>query len=169
MLLAGLAAAPAFAQEKPAPQDPMVTAVSNANFYFGMQFTKVMGMMSEEDYAFRPTPEVRTLGQLLAHIADSNYHFCSAANREKPAVQGIEKGKTGKAEIDAALSASFALCSRVLAAMTGDKGKAMVPFGKSPMPALAVVMYSSMHTSQHYGNVITYIRLRGKVPPPAPQ
>src|SRR5436305_5216733 len=66
--------------------------------------TRAAAKMPEEQYSFKPTPEVRSFGQIIGHIADSNYGFCSAAAGEKPPVGGFEPGavslektKTGKA------------------------------------------------------------------------
>jgi len=40
--------------------------------------------MSDADSAYRPTPEVRSFGQLLAHVTDLNHLFCAAATGEQP-------------------------------------------------------------------------------------
>src|SRR5215510_5308614 len=55
--------------------------------------------MPEEEYAFKPDPAVRTFGQILGHIADANYLFCSGVLGEKSPSPGIEKTKTTKAEL----------------------------------------------------------------------
>lgn len=156
------------AQSDTAATDPMISAVTKGNAFVRFQVTTAASRMSEEDYAFRPTPEVRTFGQLLAHIADNNYGFCSEARGEASApVRDIEKTHTTKTQIDGALAASFVYCDAVYASMTDGRARSMVQFGRSSMPALAVLMYKSFHNSLHYGNVITYMRLRGKVPPPS--
>lgn len=168
LLLASFAGSPLLAQAPATPPDPFISAVTMGNVFLRHQVTTAASQMSEEDYAFRPTPEVRTFGQLVAHIADSNYLMCSEANGEAtPPVRHIEKTRTTRAEIDTALAESFTYCAGVYATMTDAKAKSIVQFGKSRLPALAVLMFQSMHNSLHYGNVITYLRLRGKVPPPA--
>src|SRR5882762_5136580 len=53
--------------------------------------------MPEEEYAFKPDPAVRSFGQVLGHIADADYLFCSSALGESNASQAIEKTKTTKA------------------------------------------------------------------------
>src|SRR3954468_19567259 len=57
----------------------------------------------EDLYAFKPTPEVRSLGQLIGHVADANFAICSAAAGEKPPQGGFEK-KTSKAELTKGLT-----------------------------------------------------------------
>src|ERR1051326_7992030 len=64
---------------------------------------KAAQKMPEENYAFRPTDSVRSFGQLLGHIADAQYSFCSAASGEKNPALGIEKSKSSKADLVKAL------------------------------------------------------------------
>src|SRR6266567_4570826 len=57
----------------------------------------------EDLWSFQPTPEVRTIGQLFAHVADGQYEFCGAASEGKPVDKGVEKSAKTKTEIVAAL------------------------------------------------------------------
>src|ERR1700742_4672114 len=80
-------------------QNPM-TAAAKAHFdIVKANVSKTAAKGSEDLYAFKPTPEVRSLGQILGPIADSNFAICGAAAGEKPAQSGIEKGKTTKADL----------------------------------------------------------------------
>src|SRR5216684_9205332 len=63
--------------------------------------------MPEEEYAFKPDPAVRSFGQILGHIADADYLFCSGVLGEKSPSPGIEKTKTTKAELTSALHDAF--------------------------------------------------------------
>src|SRR5438105_4613982 len=74
--------------------------------------------MPEEQYAFKPDPAVRSFGQILGHIADADYLFCSAVLGEDSSSPGIEKTKTTKAELTSALHAAFAYCNRAYDALT---------------------------------------------------
>ena len=60
--------------------------------------TRAAEKMPEEHYAFKPTKDVRSFGQLVGHIADASFGFCSAVTGEKPPMGGfdapIEKGAT---------------------------------------------------------------------------
>ena len=64
--------------------------------------------MPEENYAFKPTPEVRSFGQLIGHVADAQYLFCSAVLGKPNPAPGVEKSKTTKAELVQALKDAFA-------------------------------------------------------------
>src|SRR5260370_3864989 len=68
--------------------------------------------MPEEEYAFKPDPAVRSFGQILGHIADADYLFCSGVLRQNSPSPGIEKAKTTKAERTSALHDAFAYCDR---------------------------------------------------------
>ena len=120
----------------------------------------------EDLYAFRPTPDVRSLGQLIGHIADANFNICGAGGGEKPpATGGVEKTTTGKAALQKALADSFAFCEKVLAAMDDKKGAESIKFITGPTPRLMVLAFNNSHGYEHYGNLVTYMRLKGIVPP----
>ena len=55
--------------------------------------------MPETEYPFKPDPAVRSFGQILGHMADANYLFCSAVLGEAAPSTEIEKTKTTKAEL----------------------------------------------------------------------
>lgn len=123
-------------------------------------------MVSEELYGFRPTDEVRTLGQMLAHIADGQYLFCSvAAGEENPNSENLEETRTTKAEITEALSEAFGYCDRVYASMSDAEGSAMRNLFGREMAAAAVLAFNTTHNYQHYGSLVTYMRINGIVPP----
>jgi uncharacterized damage-inducible protein DinB len=128
-------------------------------------FLKAAEQMSDEDYAFKPTPDVRSFGQLLGHVADTNYSFCANAKGEPPPVRGIEKSLATKSEIAKALAESFDYCDRAYAAVAEGKTTQTVEIGGQARPPLVVLLFRTHHGALHYGNVVTYMRLRGKVPP----
>jgi uncharacterized damage-inducible protein DinB len=130
--------------------------------------TKSADLISEKDYGFKPTPEVRSFGQLVAHIADSNYLICSGAKGEKnprKATDEIEKTMTAKADLVRALRESFAYCDGAYDVLTDAAAAQMVPFGAGQQPKLTILAFDTAHTFEHYGNMVTYMRLKGIVPP----
>jgi len=66
--------------------------------------------MPEENYAFKPVPEVRSFGQMIGHIADAQFMICAAAKSEKREPAGVEKTKTTKADLVAGLKESISYC-----------------------------------------------------------
>jgi len=131
--------------------------------------TRAAEKMPEEHYAFKPTPDVRSFGQLVGHVADANYGFCSAAAGEKPPAGGfespIEKGQTSKADLQKALADSFAYCDKAHAGMTDAAGAATIKFFGGEMAKLSVLEFNTHHDFEHYGNMVTYMRLKNIVPP----
>jgi uncharacterized damage-inducible protein DinB len=129
--------------------------------------------MPEENYSFKPTPEVRTFGQLVGHVADASYMFCSQAIGEANPAKDIEKTKTSKADLVAALKDGVAYCNKALDSMTDLKGSQMVKLFNFDLAKLTVLSINTAHTDEHYGNMVTYLRLKGIVPPtsenPSPQ
>lgn len=119
----------------------------------------------EDLYAFKPTPEVRSLGQLIGHIADGNFGICGAGGGEKPPMNGVEKSTTTKASLEKALADSFAFCEKVLASMDDKKGAEMAKTFLGLQPRLMVLAFNNSHAYEHYGNLVTYMRLKGIVPP----
>jgi uncharacterized damage-inducible protein DinB len=161
-----LAAVPAFAQGGAAPANPLTQGSRGAYEMVKGYITKAAEQVPENLYGFKATPDVRSFGQLLAHVADANYMICGAAAGEKAPGGDIEKTKTTKADIGAGLAASFGYCDTVWAATTDASAAAPVkmPFGPA-MPRLSALSFNTSHDFEHYGNIVTYMRLNKMVPP----
>jgi uncharacterized damage-inducible protein DinB len=121
--------------------------------------------MSEENYSFKPTEAVRSYGQIIGHIADLQYTFCSAVMGEKNPNLKIEKTKTTKPELIAALKESYAYCDKAYNDLTDATAAQLVKHNKAELPKLFLLNTNVTHASLHYGNLITYMRLKNIVPP----
>jgi uncharacterized damage-inducible protein DinB len=121
--------------------------------------------MPEENYNFKPTEAVRSFGQIIGHVADAQYLFCSVALGEKNPNLKIEQTKTSKADLVAALKDAVAYCNKAYDGMTDASGAQMVKFFGRDMPKLGVLTFSNMHNMEHYGNLVTYMRLKDIVHP----
>lgn len=173
-ILLCLLAFPAVSQDKQSSDNPF-SAVNKG----GYERTKGILLrsaekMPEENYNFRPVDSVRTYGQIIGHLADAQYLFCSTASGEKNPNLQIEKTKTSKADLIAALKDAFAYCDKVYGSMTDAASLQMVKFFGNDLPKFAVLNISVGHNMEHYGNLVTYMRIKGIVPPtseqqPAPQ
>ena len=125
----------------------------------------------EENYNFKPTEAVRSFGQIVGHVADAQYLFCSIALGEKNPAPKIEQTKTSKADLIAALKDAFAYCDKAYDGMTDASATEMVKLFGGDTPKLGVLTVNNMHNMEHYGNLVTYMRLKNIVPPtsePAP-
>jgi uncharacterized damage-inducible protein DinB len=121
--------------------------------------------MPEENFSFKPTDSVRSYGQILGHVADAQYLMCSAVIGEPNPAPKIEQTKTTKAELIAALKDGFAYCDKAWAGMTDATGAQLVKFFGRDMPKLGVLTANNMHNIEHYGNLVTYMRMKNIVPP----
>ncbi|HET7696141.1 MAG TPA: DinB family protein [Vicinamibacterales bacterium] len=126
-------------------------------------------MMPESGYDYRPVDGVRNFGEILAHLAGANYVFCAAAKGEKTpfAEDHFEKAAKTRAAIIKATSESIAYCDAAFSALTDASAGQMVqqPFGEGQAPRAGVLVAELGHVNEHYGNLVTYFRINGIVPP----
>jgi uncharacterized damage-inducible protein DinB len=167
-LLIALAAAPValHPQEPQAASSNPITA-SEKGFYtlVSGEVIAAAEKMPEQNYAFKPTPDVRSFGQLVGHVADAQYGFCSTATGEPNPMKAIEKTKASKADLVIALKDAIAYCEKAYAGMTDAQGSQTVKMMNYDVARLTVLSVNTAHTDEHYGNMVTYLRLKGIVPP----
>ena len=158
-----LFAAVASAQDTPA--NPLTLVSKNI---YGIAKKDILGSVDkvpDEMWSFQPTKDVRTFAQLFAHVADAQYEFCGVAAEGKSVSKDIEKTKKTKAEILPALKDAFAYCDATYAKMTDANAAEMVSFFNMRITKLGAMDFNIAHTMEHYGNLVTYMRLKGIVPP----
>ena len=154
---------------------PVAASAQNANPLTAnakVQFGALSGFVvrsaekvPEDLYSFRATPEVRSMAELFGHVADAMFGMCSTAAGTKPPRTGIEKVVLAKPALIAALKEGVSYCNSVYDSMTDQKGVETVPFVFGPTPRLSVLYFVVTHTYEHYGNLVTYMRLKNIVPP----
>ncbi len=105
----------------------------------------------EELFDYRPNEDVRTFGEILLHIARSNDLIASRIGERAPS-DVKQFGYRTKAEAIATLKQSFATVVEAIEKNPDPKG-------------LQTWLYVIVHGSEHYGNLVTYYRLNGLVPP----
>jgi hypothetical protein len=148
-----LPVSPLSAQSNPPSLDmPMLIGELGKSFSeVSALVTKSADMVPADKYTYRPVATVRTFGELVAHVADSYVWYCSrATGKNLQWSDAIEKGKADKATVMQKLNESLAVC-------TTAHGSANANLGP---------LFSNInHTSLHYGNMVTYLRMLGLVPP----
>ena len=122
--------------------------------------------MPEEHFAFRPVPEVRSFGEAVAHVADAQARNCHLASGAGSKTLDADKMKT-KAELLAALKASFAICDAAFEGLTDARANEMVTMGASgfQLSKLSLLVSMVAHSNEQYGYMAIYLRLKGLVPP----
>jgi len=119
--------------------------------------------MPDADYTFKATPDVGTFGSRVAHVADAQFMICSAVKGETK--KANTAGKTSKADIMAALKASFDYCDGVYDSFTDAAATQMVKvFGHSETK-LSALWGNLGHDEEMYGYMAVYLRLKNLVPP----
>ena len=148
-----------------APSNPMIGSVGREWKQVSGYIARAADQVPESDYGFRPTPAVRTFAQLIGHLVDAQFEICAAALNETPkAVEGDWEKKTVKAELTAGFRASTEYCARAYAQADAAASLPTKLFGDDAIRFNALV-HNAVHDGEHYGNIVTYMRLKGMVPP----
>jgi uncharacterized damage-inducible protein DinB len=145
-------------------QDPMSKETKGLYTNVKTNILKSAEKMPESNYAFKPSPDVRNYGAVIGHITDSQYFFCGAAKGETKD-SNVEKEVTTKAGLIEALKASFAYCDAAYDSLTDANGAMMMKFGKGERSMSGILNFNLAHDFEHYGNLVTYLRIKGLVPP----
>ncbi len=143
--------------------NPIIQEVKDAYLLRRGDLTKAAEKMPADGYDFKPLPEVRTFGQTLAHVADVQMGLCSAALGEKKSVNAASK--TSKADLMAALKASFDECDAAFDSMTDATAFQMIKTGATERSRLGALLYDATHDTEEYGYLAMYLRLKNIVPP----
>jgi uncharacterized damage-inducible protein DinB len=148
-----------------AQSDPLSAGAKGFYASVKTNVVKAAEKMPEQNYSFRATDEVRSFGQLVGHVADAQYLFCSPVLGEKNPGLNIEKTKTSKADLVKALNDAFTYCDKAYDGMKDAQAAEIVKLFGRDMAKLTVLSINSGHMDEHYGNIVTYMRLKGLVPP----
>jgi len=167
LALAGL---PVMAQN--APKDPLSSSVRNGFKAIEKNLIGAAEKMPEENYGMRPGPqtEVRTFGQIIGHVANANYLFCARGKGEAdPHTTDYEKAAS-KADLVKGLKDSLAYCDSAYDSLTDASAMEMVSFpGANGQTGhalrVAPLITNVAHNNEHYGNLVTYLRIKSIVPP----
>ncbi|MBZ5664073.1 MAG: DinB family protein [Acidobacteriia bacterium] len=146
-----------------APANPLTTDAREAWGFVKAMILRAAEKMPEENYAFKPVPEVRSFGQLITHIVLGQNGLCGVV--KGVAHPNVELDKATKADLIAALKESDAYCDAAFEGLTDAQGAELLTlYGRSRARLTGLYMLS-FHGREHYGNMVTYMRLKGLVPP----
>jgi uncharacterized damage-inducible protein DinB len=157
----------------PAPS-PMTAIGATAEQWASVSgfIQKAAEQVPESSYAYKPTPSVRSFGQLIGHLAGVQDLMCGGVLGQKTnAEDSVEKNVTTKAALVAAIQASNDVCKKAYAISDANAGKSLKLFGED-RSALYWLISNMGHDNEHYGNIVTYMRMMNMVPPssqPAPK
>ena len=126
---------------------------------------KSAAKMPEASWDFKPTHEVMSFAAFVAHLADANYAICSTAIGEKNPSPGVAKTMKGKEQVSAALGEALAYCDKAFASVTNENANTPVKLFGMDLTRAGALQLATAHNFEHYGNLVTYMRIRGLVPP----
>ncbi len=149
--------------------DPMSKGAKGIYTSVKTNVLKAADAVPDADYSYKPTEKVRTFGELIAHIADGQYEFCSAALGDTAKGPEVEKTKKTKSEIVDALKTAFSYCDKAYDGLTDAHAADEVSFFNRKLAKINVLSFNTAHTDEHYGNIVTYMRMKGLVPPSSKQ
>jgi uncharacterized damage-inducible protein DinB len=169
------AAAPAAAQTSDGGADELLSPSMAASLKAMHQvirrnLAEAAAAMPAEEYAFKPTPQVRSFAELVGHVINGNFYFCSQARGDKPSFGGDYSKTTDKAVLVKALNEALAACDATYDGTTdANVTQAVTVQGRGnvgkPTTRGLVLMFNTTHNNEHYGNMVVYMRLKNHVPP----
>ena len=146
-----------------AQTNPLVTSQKAAYDRLKTNLVKAAEKMPEEAYSFKPTPEMQSFGERIAHIAGQTGTCSGITGERKP---NPAQGKTSKADLVAALKASFDACDAAWDSMNDKTAmETIAGRGGQQTPKIVVLIGNNMHIQEMYGCISPYMRLKGVVPP----
>ena len=174
LILGVTAAACAAPAPPPAPPPPPPSTAIVSSLKFGYDevkdyVTKAAEQIPEAKYSYQPTKEVRTIGKLIGHISDGNYLICGYSSGQAGPGTSAEQSLTKKADLQKALAESFAFCDKAFAGLTNDvvggQDVTMTVINNAKTTRAGAFAFNSAHAMEHYGNLVTYMRINKMVPP----
>jgi uncharacterized damage-inducible protein DinB len=144
--------------------NPTIASVKTTYDVVKGYITKAVAQVPEDKFSYQPTKEVRTMGQLFGHIADSSALICNTATGMKPGAGGAEK-LTRKADLQKAVADAFAACDHAMTMITAANANETVNLFGMTHSRIGAMAFNAAHLFEHYGNLVTYMRINGMVPP----
>jgi len=125
--------------------------------------TRMAEKMPDSDYEFKASPDIRTFGALVGHVAQSQTGTCSAVNGAMK--KSDAASKTTKTDLVAALKDSFAECDKAFDSLTDANAKDMIKGPRGERSRLGMLVGVITHSNEEYGYMAVYMRIKGIVPP----
>ena len=160
LLLLACIATPAMAQQQQSAANVGVSAAGAHWLTVHNYVLRAAEQVPDSLFGFKPTPEIRSLGEQINHIATAEGMFCSMVLGEQSPI----KNATTKADLVQSLKNAGMICERAYAMSDAAASEMINVFGQQRTKQYALTM-NAIHDWEHYGNIVTYMRLKGLVPP----
>jgi hypothetical protein len=143
--------------------DPLSNETRQAYNAVKNNLLKAAEKMPDEDYNFKASPDIRTFGALIGHVADAQTGACSTVNGSPR--RGTASSKTAKADLVAAFKDSIAECDKAYESVTDANASEMLKFRNGERSRLGILVGNVVHDNEEYGYLAVYMRVKGVVPP----
>jgi uncharacterized damage-inducible protein DinB len=150
-----------------AAQQPFAEGLLRAYTQYQLNLEEAVAKVAPDMLDYRPVPEVKSFREHAAHILDGNFSMCAQIKGEAdPNKSSLEKANLAKPALLKAAFEAGVYCTAALKAMTDAQGAEAVPLSNNNSRTKAyTAVHLVEHFGLHYGNLITYMRLKGVVPP----
>jgi uncharacterized damage-inducible protein DinB len=159
------------AQSPAAPRPPQTlpTYLQGQYAILKRNITGSVDKMPAEHFPFKPVPEVMSYAELLTHIVETQYAYCNTVKGAANPGASLNFKVTDKAAVGQLVKDSFAYCDDAFAALANENVLEMLTRGTSPNQRQLArgnqLTQLIVHGNEHYGNLVTYMRIKGIVPP----
>ena len=157
-----IAAALAFSAAHAQSANPLIAEGKQEYTNIKNFLLKASEKMPEEDYGFKPTPDLQSFGQRVAHMA-AQIRTCGAVKGEQK--QSDAASKTSKTDLVAALKAAFDECDAAWDSISDANAFEIIDAGRGKRSRLGTLISNTRHDNEVYGTMTVYMRLKGIVPP----
>ena len=166
LIVAAVAAAPLGAQTQQAAANPMATSLQRSFASVSDYLVRSADAFPDDKYDYKPTADVRTFAQEVAHVIDAHFAYCSRARNEASPQQGrVEGTLSDKTSLVAKLRESVTYCKAAYDGVTDAALPEQFQVGNARGTRFAALMSNVTHDNEHYGKIVTYFRMNGMVPP----
>ncbi len=148
----------------PAQTTPSMSAeVKRAYETVKSNLLKAADKMPEDSYNFKPTPDIRSFGEVLSHVVTAQVHSCSAVAGDS---KNIDLAKNAsKADIGSALQEVFGECDKAYATLTDANASEAIKTPRGVSTRLGTLAGNTTHDVEQYAILSVYLRLKGIIPP----
>lgn len=159
-------------QQPPPPLPGIIGEVKAAYTTIQTNIVKAAEQFPADKLTWQPTPAVRSWARLIGHITDDNNVSCwllAGEAQAPPRVDPLDNqespaNKMSKDDLVKGLKESVERCQKAFANVNEtNMGERNGPTGRRSK--LFTLIYNTSHTNEHYGNIVTYMRLNNLVPP----
>ncbi|HML17135.1 MAG TPA: DinB family protein [Bryobacteraceae bacterium] len=144
-------------------QSPLLGELKQSYTGVKNNLLRLADAMPEAGYSFKPTPEIQSFAERIAHVADTQFALCGMAKGEQK--RGDAASKTSKADLVAALKESFDYCDGAYDGLSDSALTETVKMFGRDRTKFGVLDFNVVHDTEMYGYLSVYLRLKGVVPP----